>query len=237
MKRPLLLAGAALLLAGMSLAAYVPSRAKVILFSLRPATHSAAPFDPTAPIIVAVEGDSRTAPPAPAVSFWPDYLPELWTPAAGGLVNFGHGGDPLASMVTQYETEAHRVTPKPGQIGYFVLIGGANDLGTGMNATAAQTYEAAKTLWAKARADGFVVIASTETGAHRWPARNTAECAAYNRLVRSDPTRYDALVEPDAGLPFSAWRYYIDAVHLTDTGARTFAEMVARALASVSRQH
>jgi hypothetical protein len=179
-------------------------------------------------IVIAIEGDSRTAPPSPTTNFWPSYW-QTSSPLAGKAVvftNFALGGDTLESMVSEYDTQAHAVRPTTNQVGYFILCGGGNDLGTGMNASGSRTYAYATQLWAKARADGYRVVASTDAGAMSWPASNKVQSAAFNALVRSNTNLYDFLLEPDIHLPVSDTRLYIEGTHFTDLGSLSFARML-----------
>ncbi|MDD5706683.1 MAG: SGNH/GDSL hydrolase family protein [Kiritimatiellae bacterium] len=185
----------------------------------------------TSGVTIAIEGDSRSAPPSPTTNFWPDYWREMSPLAKGATIkNFAVGGDTLANMVKTYAAQAQRLRPTSGQVGYFILYAACNDLGTGMNASGAATYRCATQLWAMARADGYKIVACTEAGARSWPASNKTECAAFNALVRSNTNLYDYLLEPDVYLPPSSTVLYIEGTHFTDAGSRAFAEMVDGAL-------
>lgn len=189
--------------------------------------------------VLAIEGDSRTAPSSPTTNFWPSYLTNMWPGMRNlSISNFAVGGDTLQAMIGEYATQAHLLAPTnyAGQVGYFLIQGGANDLGTSGIGYGTNVYSYATQIWAKARADGFIVIASTETGAGiGWFASNTAETVIFNNLVRSDPTLYDYLLEPDIVTPLTRTDYYIDGIHYNDAGSLAFAKMVANTLTGPRR--
>ena len=181
-------------------------------------------------LIISIEGDSRSNEVSPADTFWWNYI-DYWLGATDKLLtNYAVGGETIASMVTQYATQAHLTRPNISQVGYFIVIAGANDLGTGVNRTGADTYDLIKQLWAAAKSDGYIVVASTEAGAAGWPQVNKDERDAYNVLVRSDSSLYDYLLEPDIHVPVTTTEYYIDGTHPSDLGARAYATMIAAAL-------
>ena len=188
------------------------------------------------PPVIVVGGDSRSNKSSPTDIFWPTYVDDLWSEVSDiTIYNTAVGGRTLGAILDAYPTEVAPHKPN-GDYRYFVIIAAANDLGVGMGATGANTYEVAKQLWALAKADGFTVIASTEAGARTWPQTNKDQCAIYNTLVRSDPTLFDALIEPDVEMPNSdiSSPYYIDGVHLTDVaGSSKMAELVVSAIRSL----
>jgi len=191
-----------------------------------------AALQPKIPIL-ACEGDSRTNETSPSTTFWPQYVVAKlgWTDAR--IHNFAVGGGTVAGMASAYATEAHVVAPSTDEVGYFVIYAAANDLGPGVLATGASVYENLKLIWAAARTDGYVVVASTEAGSSGWTEAINAQKVILNGLIRSDPSLYDLLLEPDTHPQLSATAntlYYLDGTHLTDLGSSLFAEMVAAAI-------
>jgi len=180
--------------------------------------------------LVVVEGDSRIAEESPQTTFWPNQI-KAKIPALvnADIINYGVGGNTIELMRYQYDAEAGSVAPTLPMKGIFILVGGVNDIG-GMSATGAATYEHMKIIWAAARADGYLVVASTEAGAASFSAAKKAEVSALNDLIRSDSSLYDCLIEPDIHVPTTNASYYTDGTHLSDTGTTAFADMVATAL-------
>ena len=180
--------------------------------------------------VIVIEGDSRSAEESPATTFWVDYITR-WPVAVGQTINnYAWGGKVLSDALSGYAAGAHTKAPTAPVLGFYIAMIGANDLGTGLNRTGAAVYDDIKTLWALAKADGFKVVACAETGANGWPAANTEQQLIYNALVRSDPSLYDYLLEPDIYVPVTTAPYYIDGIHPTDDGAQALADMVAAEL-------
>jgi hypothetical protein len=100
---------------------------------------------------------------------------------------------------------------------------GTNDIGYNFAITAAQVYASKKSIWAKGRAAGAKVVASTiydqRTGGFTAPQNAsgfTAVADAVNALIRSDPTLYDGLADYGSarGIRLS------DGVHPDDASSR-----------------
>ncbi len=183
-------------------------------------------------ILLSVEGDSRANETSPSNIFWHSYISEYITsqnPVV--IINSAIGGDSLYNM-NSGNNYLNSLTPMAptGKCGFFILYAGVNDIMSN-GRTGAQCYAYASGLWAKARSDGYIVVASTEAGSAGMNAAQLTERDAFNSLVRSDSSKYDILIEPDIYVPTSTPAYYIDGTHLTDIeGARAFASMVAAAI-------
>ena len=188
--------------------------------------------------IIAIEGDSRTANPSPTNIFWPTYadtLSELFRNA--DVYNYALGARTVVNMTANYETRAGVVAPTGKKIGYFIVYGGANDIG-GTIPTVQVVYDSLQVLWQKARDDGYYVVASTETGANiGWSATQELQKDTLNTLIRGDRTLYDYLLEPDIFIPLTEATYYSDGIHLTDLGSKEFARMVTTILSSSTRNN
>lgn len=155
---------------------------------------------------------------ATAAEAWPSKLRDLYEEfGAANHYNTAVGGRIVQDAIDGYTAEVHPYRPLvAGTKSLYLCMGGVNDVLAGTSA--ATIYANLKTLWALARADGFVVVAFTITHS---ASGNEAIRIAANKLIRSDKTLFDLLVEPEL-LPLESDLHFSPASHLL------FAREVAR---------
>jgi hypothetical protein len=186
-----------------------------------------------APARIVFEGDSLSDPngvsPITSTTTWPYYLTNNY--AWAGVTNYNQAvaGETVVQMLAEYATEVYPYRPSGGDQVILFIEGGLNDQGGGASPTT--IYNNLKTYWAAARADGFTVVAFTVTNTIFMSSTQFAEIITLNKLIRSDPTLYDHLIEWDTIFPspFDETRYF-DGVHLTADANSRLAGEINRAL-------
>src|SRR2546423_3552607 len=170
------------------------------------------------------EGDSHSD--VAGTGIWPTLLQSSF-----GFFNreteytFAMSGDTVANMLTEDASQAGSVPTSTVQESYYFLFAGANDLGAGTDATT--IYNNLKTLWAANRSRGSEVVAFTLTPRLDGTAIDNQRIAL-NALIRSDPTLYNYLVQPDLYFPNTDdSSLYTATAHLTPLGNQILAQHVA----------
>lgn len=160
-----------------------------------------------APIsVIVADGDSLAA-----AATWPDAFP--------GRINAGESGSSVADVLIRFDARVHPHAPTTGR-GAYILIIGTNDARKPGN-NIEHTWEDLKSVWRKARANGFEVIASTVHSvanpvAPITPAEAEAFRADLNSRIRSRPDLYDSLLELDRLFPDPAdTSMLFDGLHFT----------------------
>lgn len=187
-------------------------------------------IDPTPkPLVIdqyLYEGDSITDTVKGYPFDWPAQLVKL-SPSAAKTpqINVAYTGDTIEWMLGQYDSQVHPYAPtKSTQNFFFFVLAGTNDAFYGRNET--QIYTDLKTEWAKARADGFKVVAFTITRSID-PKRDTT-LVKVNKMIKADTTKYDYLVKTDELLPdpTNTLLWQRDALHPNIAGSKMIAQEV-----------
>lgn len=150
--------------------------------------------------------------------------------------NLGLSGAQTPAMITDYSTSAApcRVDFDYADRQYYSLMSGLNDLTASVDPNT--IFNNLKTLWVRARADGFKVVACTSLYTLGMAsAQITANRKILNDLIRNNRQYYDYLIDVDT-IPqladYNNTTYFQgDKTHLTSTGhfylARKFAEVIS----------
>jgi hypothetical protein len=186
-------------------------------------------------IKIVIEGDSRSALPSPTPIFWDTYFKQNSTLGREAkIINLASGGDTIENMILTFNSQVLPHAPVNGELAYFILYAGANDLGPGLGHTGAVVYEDWKTLVTLAKNAGFIVVAGCDAGAAiGWTVGQRNQCNIFNNLIRSDKSYYSFLLEPDLVLPASDVSNYSDGIHFTNLGSERFAKHVAQKLSEI----
>lgn len=187
-------------------------------------------------LIAVFEGDSITAEygrPS-GTSTWVRYLNTYTTKFRKSRVwkNVALGGDTANLMRAEYATQGHIYRPKASnEEGWFFIYAGINDLNA--STSAATIYGYLKTIWASARADGFVVVAATVHQTTLITGAKETQRGLLNTSIKSDLTLFDCLADLDGlGLNPASTTLFLDGVHSAQGGAGAsplFAKEFARA--------
>lgn len=186
-------------------------------------------------LILQMEGDSLTNPngygSTNSTSTWAYYLRTNfpWASGAGTYNNAATSGASYATVAARYAASVYPNRPTAGKQALLFIWVGINDISTG---TAASTlYTNIKSYWATARADGFTIVAFTLAPGILSSAQET-ERQTFNELVRSDPSLYDFLIEPDAAFLSNLVSTYFqagtDKAHLNAYGNQLLAAEINR---------
>lgn len=164
---------------------------------------------------------------------WPLYFLEM-TPGINWEPHFcADSGLPASGLAAQYAAHREEVRPKPGQRSIVTEATGTNDLGAGASAEDIVDYR--KAVWATMREDGHEVWVQTVRrfsafgGTGLWTGAY-ARAEEVNRLIRSDPSLYDKLLEGDVWFPDTKdFRFFgDDEGHMILPGNYLYAQHVAR---------
>jgi hypothetical protein len=183
------------------------------------------------------EGDSLTAYTTYPASTWTLNLSNDFAFfGAGKSYNVAKGGARAYQMNDEYDTQVAPYKPtKPSDDCYFFIWGGGNDL-NGDDATAEHVYGNLTELWAKARDDGFKVVAFTITYASVLDDDGTKEAnrSLLNEYILSNSSAYDYLIRPELLFPdYTDTTYYMPGgVHLNSFGSYTLSKHIGRTLFS-----
>lgn len=174
---------------------------------------------------VAIDGDSLAD---NATTTWPAQLAAQY-PATykDGAIAGSLSYRPLAAYDSAFHSHP---------AGVYILVVGTNDLQNGL-AGIPDTIANLRTTWAKARADGYRVVAFTLANGRAFQGQDDATALAFrdqlNTLIRASASSYDALVELDKLLPDQDdATVYRDGVHFTDKGSAIVANAVHGAITS-----
>jgi lysophospholipase L1-like esterase len=155
--------------------------------------------------------------------------------ASHSFVNLGISGQQVCTSIDANFASRMPYSPATTSRNYYILLGGINDLYWAT--TPADTYTCLKSVWAKARAQGYKVVAMTLTGTGNV---DYSLVTSLNTLIRSDASLYDALVDLGAdsnlgcnGCWTNGTYYQGDLVHYNATGAGVLASKVATAINSL----
>lgn len=169
-----------------------------------PATSSPA----SAPLVVAIEGDSLAA--LANYTTWPATLSGVT------VVNNARGSRLSQASLDQYDTAI-----RPSNPDVFILFTGSNDVAQGVDVDV--TWSNIAGLWAKARADGAKVIATTiHSSITHSPSITDDQAAALmaelNRRIRASKG-WDVLIDLEAMFPDPTdTTYVVDGIHWTPAG-------------------
>lgn len=174
---------------------------------------------------------------------WTQSLSLNLTVPTADVYNFGVASETLLTMIANAPTVIDPCLIS-GHKNICVIWGGTNDMAQS-GRTPAQTYASLKTYCAARRAAGWKVVVVTmisRTGNNPVGGESLdTDKTAYNALIRSDPTIYDALadVAGNANLgadgAFSNTTYFqVDGVHPTQLSATTIiAPIIGAAISSI----
>lgn len=154
--------------------------------------------------------------------------------AAWRFVNFGISGQTFTTMNTNAAANVDPFYSGSYTKNICVAWGGTNDMTTG-GASAADTYDQAKTYWAARRLAGWKVIAITMLPNISEPKRTD-----FNNLVRSDSSLYDALADVETipaigatGAASDTTYFAADGLHMNEVGYALLAGLVKTAVLSI----
>jgi lysophospholipase L1-like esterase len=171
----------------------------------------------TRPVVV-VDGDSLADPAFPATT-WPTSLEQEMPTDDFALVAVA-SSRAAVEVIQRYPADVH---PLAGRRGSYVLFAGTNDVVRGVPLLDAEA--ALSALWAKARADGFRVVATT-VGPVQEPVRDRRE--QLNAFIRSSPALYDELIDVEKAVPDNS--DLTDGLHFTAKGNDVIREEVRKAV-------
>lgn len=172
---------------------------------------------------VVVEGDSLAADNFAATTWQRDL--EAALPQAS-VVHGAQAGSFAYQILARYDLDAHPTSPAvTGKPGVYIAVAGTNDVRRGIPLD--ESWATLRALWARARADGFKVIASTVGPCTEadWEQRRRE----LNALIRSRPDLYDALLPLDAMFPDAQdSRLLFDTLHFSPQGNSMVLDSVMR---------
>lgn len=179
---------------------------------------------------VIFEGDSITAGSGnnETVAYKQILQTSLWGTLASKRTS-ATGGESLATMKGQATTQwlPYSMDNRYGIKTILILNGGINDVS---GSTAAAMYADAKEMWARGRANGFLVGAATITPSVNFTAPMVTVKNDFNNLVRSDRTLYDYLLDYAAMTEFADFNnstyFWPDGVHIKDAGQAAIANKI-----------
>jgi lysophospholipase L1-like esterase len=182
--------------------------------------------------VIVFDGDSIAAGVGGSTGrkFDEQFMRELTLPAR--LYNVAVGGRPAFECLRLY---AELVAPKyerPASFNLIVFHAGDNDVAQGKSAD--QTYQAFTDYVARAHAQGWKIIVSTEFQRIDFPPSRQAELTSYNKQLLANPAGADAVVDFNADPAFAdlARRddpalFTKDRIHPSDGGYAMLARMLA----------
>ncbi len=149
-------------------------------------------------------------------------------------------GRPVQRCLALYDAAVAPVFDTAAASCVIFFHAGDNDIAQG--GTAAEAYAALRGYVARAHAQGWAVVVSTEMQRFDFPPAWRGEIDAYNALLRADRAGADGLAEFGAdplmgGVEARAdlARYTADGVHPTDGGYAVLARVAAAALLPLLR--
>ena len=155
-----------------------------------------------------------------ATDSWPYQLQKLDTTQKSRYINTAKNGIQASTILTNYDSWIKPYKPYVNGVtggADFYLVAGTNDLINSVSG--ATTYTYLTQLWAKARADGFTVHASTIPKGSGYTAPQETERLALNVLITGSPELYDTLFRPELLLPDAGdTTFYLDTYHLKPLG-------------------
>lgn len=182
---------------------------------------------------VIIEGDSWSSKTTPAIK-WPYWLDDSSKYfATAPVINYAKPGDNVAWMLQQYDTSVHLYRPTKRTDDYWLFVyAGINDL-LGLHRPADTIYSNLKKIWAKARNDGYKVVAFTVCYSGYLIPSQVPEWEKYNQLIKSNPLLYTKCIDMAAIFdPRTTPQWFTDPTHLNWDGHREFAGVVAKAFAN-----
>lgn len=180
---------------------------------------------------VVIEGDSIST--AKSSAKWPYYLSSLSPYFKSAFVkNFATSGERTFQMLDEYETQAHTTRPKlTGDNDYwFFLYAGINDFSSYQLRDPWLVYWNLKTIWAKARMDGYKVVAFTLFYSTSFNQNIIDPKIDFlNHLIKSDPSLYDYLIDTANVLnPRTESTDFSDGTHPNAQGAKKIVDEIAK---------
>lgn len=169
---------------------------------------------------IVFEGDSLTE--ISDITSWPKEISAKW---AVSTVNLAMSGTTTVDMLARYVASREKF---PASRGLYILNAGTNDFKNGCSS--ATSYANLKSLWKLARDDGFRVVVFT---VRSWQddAYCESERVALNKLIKSDPSLYDSLIDTDAIFPHRGDRALLfDGFHYSPSANSMVAAAVQTAL-------
>lgn len=169
---------------------------------------------------IVFEGDSLIV--NSDITTWTKEITARWQVAS---VNLAVAGTMTDDMLARYAVSREKFPAGPG---LFILDAGTNDPRAGCNS--GKTYANLKSLWKLAHDDGFRVLAFT---VRSWPLDSFCESerVALNKLIKSDATLYEGLIDVDVIFPKRTNdKLLFDGTHYTPAGNLLVAVAVQEAL-------
>lgn len=148
------------------------------------------------------------------------------------LIMPGLNGVTAAGTTTNYTTYLKPFRPRTGaeRADLYVWLG-INDILDGNSA--ATIYTNLKSLWAKARADGFTVHACTLMPGSGYSGAQETVRTTLNTSIASEPWLYDQLVRFDElFVDPTVGTFFLDTYHLTTAGNAVIANAIAGGITS-----
>jgi len=153
------------------------------------------------------------------VDSWSYQYQHLIDPASALHVNVAINGWSAATLDGLYDTRVKPFKPLANGVGeadLFVWLG-INDIYGGATATA--VYNSLKSIWAKAKKDGFTVHVSTLMPGYSYTAPMLTVRSTVNTNILSDASLYDSCFRADLFFPdANDSTYYLDGFHLKTLG-------------------
>lgn len=141
-----------------------------------------------------------------------------WFAGRGTKTNLAASGSQTQDVLNRYAA-VHALSPAvTANVGYFFLMVGLNDLAHTTD-SGLVIYGRLQSLWSKAQADGYKVVAATVTGMQGLTADRELQRQALNLSIRTSSS-WNYLLDFDAVLPDpSDTTLYQDGMHPTASGA------------------
>ncbi len=161
---------------------------------------------------VIIEGDSLSDPRNTPSSVWPNRIGK-------NVINLSLNGKKVSTIIDEYQWKVHPIRKGLSwHKRYFAVFAGINDILAGTSAE--NVYRNLKLIWLLGRNDGMKVIAFTIATPL---SLNVEEILKLNRLIRSDQSLYDCLIETDN---LDSKYFLIDMIHLTRKGSNIISKRI-----------
>lgn len=183
----------------------------------------------TPPPLYVFEGDSMSV---ESPRSWPIQLArENAAVEAGDVANVARRGTKTLLLRRDYLRQVEPIKPAAGQKAVYFLFMGSVDLARD-TMPAEDIYNNLAWAWARAREEGFRVVAFTIKPATGITGVREKEREKLNRLILADPSKYDALVRTELILPNPRDRMVLlaDGMHPTEAGHKRIADAVNKLL-------
>lgn len=193
--------------------------------------------------VIVVDGDSRST--GSGVGTWPTLLGAIPPFTGATITSVAVANNETTDRINGFSTDVTPLAPSATQNGLYMLYVGVNDIFQigGVNVSSVRDiYDNLVTLWTDARDLGFKVVAFTLQH-HSFAAAGITEPeqrqVQLNKLIMSDPSKYDYLIplhelipdETTYGIPGAGENY----IHSNAAGNQFIANQVARILGANDR--